>query len=137
MSSVRQKMMPCFGRMTGSRVPNTQASLSRPAHHFGFTSCLHAAGRETLLDEDLTDEQIEDELAPVTVQLAYAKSQLGNPAEALSTYEVTPIGCLPMHMSPSRFKPQAPLCICDLVVEPCTSTILSISAGNDIWRYRG
>ena len=48
----------------------------------------HAAGRETLLDEDLTDEQIEDELAPVTVQLAYASSQLGNPAEALSTYEV-------------------------------------------------
>ncbi|CAL5219381.1 g1203 [Coccomyxa viridis] len=44
-------------------------------------------GRETLLDEDLTDEQIEDELAPVTVQLAYASSQLGNPAETLSTYE--------------------------------------------------
>lgn len=47
-----------------------------------------AAGRETLLDEDLTDEQIEDELAPVTVQLAYASSQLGSPAETLSTYEV-------------------------------------------------
>ena len=52
----------------------------------------HAAGRETLLDEDLTDEQIEDELAPVTVQLAYASSQLGAPAEALGTYEVCTSG---------------------------------------------
>ena len=94
-----------FWGMTGSRIPTTQASLSRPAHHFGLTSCSHAVGRETLLDEDLTDEQIEDELAPVTVQLAYAKSRLGYPAEALSTYEVTLIGCLPMHTSPSRFKP--------------------------------
>ncbi len=48
-----------------------------------------AAGRETLLDEDLTDKQIEEELAPVTLQLAYATAQLGDPAEALSTYKVT------------------------------------------------
>ena len=137
MSSLTQKMMPCSGGTIASQISIIQASPSRPAHQFGLTSCSHAVGRETLLDEDLTDEQIEDELAPVTVQLAYAKSQLGNPAEALSTYEVTPIGHLPMHMSPSRFKPQAPLRICDLAVGHCTSTILSDSAGNDIWRHRG
>ncbi|CAL8460581.1 g110 [Coccomyxa elongata] len=44
-------------------------------------------GRETLLDEELTEEQVEEELAPVTVQLAYTAAQLGRTAEALSTYE--------------------------------------------------
>ena len=57
---------------------------------------MSSAGRETLLDEDLTDDQIEEELAPVTVQLAYAASQLGNAAEALGTYEV-PISQLHQH----------------------------------------
>lgn len=50
------------------------------------------AGRETLLDEDMTDEQIEDELSPVAVQLAYAASHLGQAAEAMTTYEVTAHG---------------------------------------------
>ncbi len=48
-----------------------------------------ASGRETLLDEELTEEQVEEELAPVTVQLAYTAAQLGRTAEALSTYEVS------------------------------------------------
>ncbi|KAK9908732.1 hypothetical protein WJX75_002041 [Coccomyxa subellipsoidea] len=44
-------------------------------------------GRETLLDEELTEEQVEEELAPVTVQLAYTAAQLGRTEEALTTYE--------------------------------------------------
>jgi hypothetical protein len=47
-----------------------------------------ATGRETLLDEELTEEQVEEELAPVTVQLAYTAAQLGRTEEALTTYEV-------------------------------------------------
>lgn len=47
------------------------------------------SGRETLLDEELTEEQVEEELSPVTVQLAYTAAQLGEAAEAISTYEVS------------------------------------------------
>ncbi len=50
---------------------------------------VNGTGRETLLDEELTEEQVEEELAPVTVQLAYTAAQLGRAAEALSTYEVS------------------------------------------------
>jgi signal recognition particle subunit SRP72 len=46
------------------------------------------AGRETLLDEELSEEQVEEELAPVTVQLAYTAGQLGRSAEAAAAYEV-------------------------------------------------
>ena len=49
---------------------------------------LACTGRETLLDEDLDEGQVEEELAPLTVQLAYAAARLGGSAEAISAYEV-------------------------------------------------
>ena len=50
--------------------------------------CPRCAGRETLLDEDLDEAQVEEELAPLAVQLAYAGARLGHSMEAISAYEV-------------------------------------------------
>nr|GEY59304.1 signal recognition particle subunit SRP72 [Tanacetum cinerariifolium] len=43
-------------------------------------------GQETLMDENCTDEEIEKELAPVAVQLAYVQQLLGNKPVAMSSY---------------------------------------------------
>lgn len=47
------------------------------------------AGRETLLDEEYTEQEVEAELAPVNVQLAYTLAGLGQTAEAAASYEVS------------------------------------------------
>ncbi|XP_073301231.1 uncharacterized protein [Primulina huaijiensis] len=43
-------------------------------------------GQETLMEENLADDDIEIELAPVAVQLAYVKHILGNTQEAFESY---------------------------------------------------
>lgn len=49
-----------------------------------------AAGREALFEEELSEEQVEAELAPLAVQLAYAAALQGRRAEALAAYEARP-----------------------------------------------
>ncbi|KAK1429068.1 hypothetical protein QVD17_11267 [Tagetes erecta] len=43
-------------------------------------------GQETLMDESLADDEIEIELAPIAVQLAYVQQLLGNKQEAIASY---------------------------------------------------
>ncbi|CAA0805781.1 SRP72 RNA-binding domain [Striga hermonthica] len=43
-------------------------------------------GQETLMEENLADDDIEIELAPITVQLAYVQQVLGNTQEAFESY---------------------------------------------------
>ncbi|KAI3520463.1 hypothetical protein L1887_09899 [Cichorium endivia] len=43
-------------------------------------------GQETLMDENLADDRIEVELAPIAVQLAYVQQLLGNKQEAIASY---------------------------------------------------
>lgn len=43
-------------------------------------------GQETLMDENLPDDEIEIELAPIAVQLAYVQQLLGNKQEAIVAY---------------------------------------------------
>ncbi|XP_076896776.1 uncharacterized protein LOC143549878 [Bidens hawaiensis] len=43
-------------------------------------------GQETLMDENLADDEIEIELAPIAVQLAYVQQLLGNRQEAIASY---------------------------------------------------
>ncbi|KAL8191829.1 hypothetical protein R6Q57_028560 [Mikania cordata] len=43
-------------------------------------------GQETLMDENLADDEIEIELAPIAVQLAYVQQLLGNKQEAVASY---------------------------------------------------
>ncbi|KAK9832822.1 hypothetical protein WJX81_004606 [Elliptochloris bilobata] len=44
-------------------------------------------GREALLEEELSEEQVEAELAPLAVQLGYAAGLQGRRAEALAAYD--------------------------------------------------
>ena len=46
------------------------------------------AGRETLLEEEDTQEHVEQELSPLSVQLAYAASLMGQHFQALQQYQV-------------------------------------------------
>ncbi|PIA51387.1 hypothetical protein AQUCO_01100306v1 [Aquilegia coerulea] len=43
-------------------------------------------GQETLMEENWADDEIEIELAPITVQLAYVQQLLRHPQEAMETY---------------------------------------------------
>ncbi|KVI09435.1 signal recognition particle subunit SRP72 [Cynara cardunculus var. scolymus] len=43
-------------------------------------------GQETLMDENLADDEIEIELAPIAVQLAYVQQLFGNKQEAIASY---------------------------------------------------
>ncbi|KAJ9540422.1 hypothetical protein OSB04_026928 [Centaurea solstitialis] len=43
-------------------------------------------GQETLMDENLADDEIEIELAPIAVQLAYVQQLFGNKQEAMGSY---------------------------------------------------
>ncbi|KAI5673540.1 hypothetical protein M9H77_13904 [Catharanthus roseus] len=43
-------------------------------------------GQETLMDENLADDEVEIELAPISVQLAYVRQVLGNTQEAMESY---------------------------------------------------
>ncbi|KAG2448342.1 hypothetical protein HYH02_006924 [Chlamydomonas schloesseri] len=44
-------------------------------------------GRETLFEEDLAEEEVEDELGPLSCQLAYVLGRMGRPAEAAEIYD--------------------------------------------------
>ena len=57
------------------------------------------AGRETLLEEEYTQEHVEQELSPLSVQLAYAASQMGQHFQALQQYQVLNWG-FPRHLMP-------------------------------------
>lgn len=46
------------------------------------------AGREDLFEEDIGEQAVEEELAPLTVQLALVQSRLGRHEEALATMQV-------------------------------------------------
>ncbi|XP_031476692.1 uncharacterized protein LOC116248184 [Nymphaea colorata] len=43
-------------------------------------------GQEMLMEDDCTEEEIENELAPIAVQLAYVQQMLGRSEEAAATY---------------------------------------------------
>ncbi|KAI3963716.1 hypothetical protein MKW98_021956 [Papaver atlanticum] len=43
-------------------------------------------GQETLMEDNWADDEIEMELAPIAVQLAYVRQLLGHPQEAIETY---------------------------------------------------
>ncbi|KAI3884957.1 hypothetical protein MKW98_002349 [Papaver atlanticum] len=43
-------------------------------------------GQETLMEDNWADDEIEMELAPIAVQLAYVRQLLGHPKEAIETY---------------------------------------------------
>ena len=47
------------------------------------------AGREMLIEEEVPEDQIEAELAPLTTQLAYVAGQLGRHEDAVSSLEVS------------------------------------------------
>jgi hypothetical protein len=46
------------------------------------------AGQEDLFEEDIGEQAVEEELAPLTVQLALVQSRLGRHDEALAAYQV-------------------------------------------------
>ena len=50
-------------------------------------SCVIPPGRETLFEEDLSEKEVEEELAPLTVQLAYVLGRLGRTAEAQEVHD--------------------------------------------------
>ena len=45
------------------------------------------AGKESLYEDDLPEEEIDAELAPLSTQLAYVASQLGRSDEAITSYQ--------------------------------------------------
>lgn len=45
------------------------------------------AGRETLFEEDMAEEEVEDELSPLSCQLAFVLGRLGRLAEASELYD--------------------------------------------------
>lgn len=53
----------------------------------GEGEAILVAGREALFEDELSEEQVAEELAPLTVQLAFAASLQGRQAEALAAYE--------------------------------------------------
>ncbi len=59
------------------------------------------AGRETLFEEDLGEEEVEDELSPLSCQLAYVLGRLGRPAEAAELYDKLIRGCVPYRATPA------------------------------------
>lgn len=55
----------------------------------GNDCCSHLhAGKEGLLDEDYTEEQADQELAPLNAQLAYVSAACAEQQAALDTYQV-------------------------------------------------
>ena len=54
----------------------------------GCYSPMCDAGRESLLDEDYTEEQADQELAPLNAQLAYVNALSAQQEAALSIYQV-------------------------------------------------
>lgn len=56
-------------------------------HTHNARALLAAAGRETLFEEECSEREVEDELAPITVQLAYVLGRLGRRAEAQELHD--------------------------------------------------
>ena len=50
-------------------------------------TCILLAGRETLYEDDLPEEEVEAELAPLSSQLAHVASMLGREEEATASYQ--------------------------------------------------
>lgn len=50
-------------------------------------TCNLLAGRETLYEDDLPEEEVEAELAPLTSQLAHVASMLNREEEAMASYQ--------------------------------------------------
>jgi hypothetical protein len=50
-------------------------------------SGLGSSGREALFEEDCTEEEVAEELAPITVQLGFVLGRQGRSADALEAYE--------------------------------------------------
>lgn len=71
-----------LGVRSGKRMPPMTQYLPSPALLWRLSVCL-AAGRESLLDEELTEEQVEQELVPLTLQLAVVAAQSGQHRAAL------------------------------------------------------
>lgn len=68
---------------------NTACSLIERGKYKDAEQLLLSArriGQETLMDENLADDEIENELAPIAVQLAYVQQMLGNTQDALESY---------------------------------------------------
>lgn len=61
-------------------------------------SFLASAGRETLFEEDLNEQEVEEELAPLTVQLAYVLGRLGRTAEAQELHDKVCVACVGVPM---------------------------------------
>ena len=76
-------------------------------------------GREALFEEDCAEEEVEQELAPVTVQLGYALGRQGRAQEAVEIYEQVGGGglskmedvCYGKRIPPGLTKSSASLCI--------------------------
>ncbi|KAF3431109.1 hypothetical protein FNV43_RR25839 [Rhamnella rubrinervis] len=68
---------------------NTACSLIERSKHTEAEQLLLSArriGQETLLDDNIPDDEIEIELAPIAVQLAYVQQLLGHTQEAIEAY---------------------------------------------------
>ncbi|MQL88775.1 hypothetical protein Taro_021347 [Colocasia esculenta] len=68
---------------------NTACSLIEKKQYADAEKMLLSArriGQEMLMEEDYLDDEIENELAPIAVQLAYVKQLLGHTQEALEFY---------------------------------------------------
>ncbi|XP_057509788.1 uncharacterized protein LOC130792301 [Actinidia eriantha] len=68
---------------------NTACSLIEKNKYSDAEQLLLSArriGQETLMDENLADDDIETELAPITVQLAHVQQLLGHTQEAIEAY---------------------------------------------------
>lgn len=68
---------------------NTACSLIDRSKYTDAEQLLLSArrvGQETLMEENLADDEIEIELAPISVQLGYVQQILGNTQEALESY---------------------------------------------------
>ncbi|XP_058102156.1 uncharacterized protein LOC131246246 [Magnolia sinica] len=68
---------------------NTACSLIEKKKYADAEQLLLSArriGQETLMEDDFADDEIESELAPIAVQLAYVRQLLGNPQEVIEAY---------------------------------------------------
>ncbi|ONK71155.1 uncharacterized protein A4U43_C04F5360 [Asparagus officinalis] len=68
---------------------NTACSLIEKGKYADAEQQLLSArriGQEALMDEDYGDDEIETELAPISVQLAYVRQLLGHTQEAMESY---------------------------------------------------
>lgn len=58
------------------------------AYHSPLTKLFPRSGRETLLEDDFKEDQVEEELVPLRLQMAFADAALRNHAQAQQQFEV-------------------------------------------------